>query len=572
MNRRRNSFSGDLSIVLCGEAGQGIQTVEKILNTVLKLSGYKVFSTSEFMSRIRGGTNSTEIRISDKRVNAYVDRIDILIPFSKGAMSHLRKRISSKTVILSDRQNMGNGDHHQFVEIPFLKIASEIGSRIYTNTVAVGVIMGILKGEERTLHNHLEQFLSTKGRDVIQRNVKAAKEGYRIGAGLLDSGEIEIGIKRDDQTRHDVLLTGTEAVAYGAVAGGCNFVSFYPMSPSTGVAISLAQHAREFGIIVEQAEGEIAAINMALGAWSAGGRAMVTTSGGGFDLMTEALSLAGMIESPMVIHLGQRPGGATGFPTRTEQADLEIALYSGHGEFPRVVLAPSTIEDSFYSTQRAFNLADKYQIPVIILTDQYFLDSYYHTRSLDLSQTSVESSIVKTHKRYKRYAFAQDGISPRGIPGFGEGLVVIAGNEHDEEGHLTEDADLRTKMVNKRLKKLESLREEVVEPRLSGEHDYTVLVVGWGSSYYTIREALDRLGRNDVALLHFNQLHPLHSAAREYLETGEKVVVIENNATAQLARHIRSYTGFQIRDRILKYDGRPFSVEEIVTALQRIVG
>jgi 2-oxoglutarate ferredoxin oxidoreductase subunit alpha len=566
----KTPMAEDISIVLCGEAGQGLQTVERILNTVLKLSGYKVFSTSEFMSRIRGGTNSTEIRISGERVSAYVDRIDILVPFSKDAIAYLGHRISSETVVLSDRRKMEDGDNREFVEIPFSEIASEIGSSIYANTVAVGAIVGILKGEERTLHNHLKQFLSTKGRDVIQKNVKAAKEGYRIGSGLVDSGQIEIDIKKDQQTQHDVLLTGTEAVAFGAVAGGCNFVSFYPMSPSTGVAISLAQHARELGIIVEQAEGEIAAMNMALGAWCAGGRAMVTTSGGGFDLMTEGLSLAGMIESPMVIHLGQRPGGATGFPTRTEQSDLEIALYSGHGEFPRVVLAPGTIEESFYLTQKAFNIADRYQIPVIILTDQYFLDSYYHIGSLDLSRTPIDSCIVKTDKQYKRYAITQDGISSRGIPGFGEGLVVIAGNEHDEEGHLTEDAGLRTKMVNKRLKKLESLQEEVMEPKLLGEKEYRVLVLGWGSTYHAIREALDQLSRNDVAFLHFNQLYPLHSATRNYLETAEKVVVVENNATGQLARHLRFSTGAHIHDRILKYDGRPFSVEEILAGLERV--
>jgi 2-oxoglutarate ferredoxin oxidoreductase subunit alpha len=348
----------DISVVLCGEAGQGIQTVEHILDAVLKHTGYHVFSTSEFMSRIRGGANSTEIRISGERVNAYVDRIDILIPLAKTALKHLGNRITSDTLILSDREQMADGRGCQFMEVPFSEIASQLGSSIYTNAAAMGVILGILGGEEQILHEHLEAVLSPKGEDVVGKNVEAARNGYRIGNELRSSRNIRI--EKDTQVQNDVLLSGTEAVAFGALAGGCNFVSFYPMSPSTGVAISLAQQARQFGVIVEQAEGEIAAINMALGAWFAGGRAMVTTSGGGFDLMTEGLSLAGMIESPVVIHVGQRPGGATGFPTRTEQADLEIALYSAHGEFPRVVFAPGTAEDAFYLTHKAFNLADKY--------------------------------------------------------------------------------------------------------------------------------------------------------------------------------------------------------------------
>ncbi|KPJ60468.1 MAG: 2-oxoacid:ferredoxin oxidoreductase subunit alpha [Latescibacteria bacterium DG_63] len=558
----------EVSIVLCGEAGQGIQTVEEILNSVLKLSGHNVFSTSEFMSRIRGGNNSTEIRVSSQKVNAYVDRIDILVPFSQSAIQHLGERVTDKTIVLGDKENIGGGNGYMAVEVPFSREASDIGSPLYANTMAVGVILGLLSGDLEILQDYLQRFLGAKGSDVVQKNREAARRGYRIGNDLRRSGRVDIVLGASPEVKEEILLSGTEAVALGAVAGGCNFVSFYPMSPSTGVAVFLAQHAKNFDMIVEQAEGEIAAINMALGAWYAGARAMVTTSGGGFDLMTEGLSLAGITETPIVIHLGQRPGGATGLPTRTEQADLELALYAGHGESPRAIFSPGTIDEAFRLTRRAFELAGAYQIPVIILTDQYLLDSYYHVPSLDLSNVEKNGHLAKTKSPYRRYELTEDGVSPRGIPGFGDGLVVVAGNEHDEQGHLTEDAHIRREMVAKRLRKLRSTTEEAETPQLVGTEDYRDLVIGWGSTYHTIVEALQRVGRDDIAFLHFAQVYPLHRSVEDYLTRARSVIIIENNATGQFAKLIKLCTGIEIGHTILKFDGRPFSVEQVAEALR----
>ncbi|MHC4457262.1 MAG: 2-oxoacid:acceptor oxidoreductase family protein, partial [Planctomycetota bacterium] len=383
----------NVSLVLCGEAGQGIQTVEYLLTRIFKLAGYNVFATKEYMSRIRGGANSTEIRVSGQKLSAFVDRIDILVALSKGAIRHVEKRISPQTLILAEKEILGDDfDQAQpmFIDVPFTKIASQIGNRIYSNSVAVGTLAALFKIQLQAVTSYLERFFSAKSPDIVQKNIDAAKEGFNIGAGLINSSEIKIDIVADTGVKDQILLRGAEAVALGAIAGGCNFISAYPMSPSTAVLVFLARHAEDFGIIAEQAEDEIAAMNMAIGAWYAGARAMVTTSGGGFALMTEGLSLAGILESPIVIHLGQRPGPATGLPTRTEQADLELALYAGHGEFPRIILTPGKLEDGFYLTQKAFNLADKYQVPVFILTDQYFLDSYYNINSLDLSDIKVE--------------------------------------------------------------------------------------------------------------------------------------------------------------------------------------
>jgi 2-oxoglutarate ferredoxin oxidoreductase subunit alpha len=561
----------NVSIVLCGQAGMGIQTVEFLLTRILKLAGYNVFATKEYMSRIRGGTNSTEIRISSEAVGASVSRIDILIPLNEGAIQHVEKRISPKTVILADKEAIGKDfdqTRHKFVDVPFTKTASEIGDKIYSNVVAVGVMARMFGIELQTVSKFVGKFFSDKSEDVVQKNLAAVKAGYKLSEDLQNSAGIGFNVNKDTNIEDQILLSGTEAVALGAIASGCNFISAYPMSPSTGVLVFLAKHAKDFGIIAEQAEDEIAAINMAIGAWYAGARAMVTTSGGGFALMTEGLSLAGMLESPIVIHLAQRPGPATGLPTRTEQADLELALYAGHGEFPRIILAPGKVEDGFYLTQKAFNLADKYQVPVFILTDQYFIDSYYNTACLDLSDINIEKHTVKTDFNYKRYKLTANGISPRGIPGLGQGLVVVDSDEHDENGHITEDLDLRTRMVNKRLGKLELLRNETIPPELTGPQDYENLVVCWGSTYNVVKEAVENLSRENVAVLHFKQVYPLPNETVNYLQKARDIIIVENNATSQFSKLIKLHTGIDIKNRILKYNGLSFYVEELTNKLK----
>ena len=554
----------DVSIVLCGEAGQGIQTVEHILTRTLKLSGYHVFSTQEVMSRIRGGSNSTLIRVSSRRVASFVDQIDLFIPFSPGAVKHVGHRISPETILLGERKIYGNEyQGTRAIEIPLSEIASQVGGPIYLNIAAVGLLTGLFSVDSQILSDSLRSHFSGKDQETINKNLEAAKRGYTLGHDLLENDNVRIEIQKTTKISNEIILDGNEALALGAISGGCNFVPFYPMSPSTGVALFLAQHAKELGILVEQVEDEISAINMVIGAWYAGARAMASTSGGGFALMVEGLSLAGMVESPAVIHIGQRPAPATGLPTRTEQGDLLFALYAGHGEFPRVIFAPGTIEDAFYLAQRAFTLADKYQVPVFILTDQYLLESHYNFPTLDPLLIKLEKHFVKTNTEYKRYLFTESGISPRGIPSFGEGVVVLDSDEHNEEGHITENLDIRTKMVDKRLRKLEQLQGEILPPELIGPKKYETLVIAWGSNYHVVIEAMHRLGKKEVAFLHFNQVYPLHPETASYLQRAQTTVIIENNATAQFEKLIELHTGRKIDKKILKYNGAPFSVEEI---------
>jgi 2-oxoglutarate ferredoxin oxidoreductase subunit alpha len=562
----------DVSIVLCGEAGQGIQTVEHILTQTLKLSGYHVFSAEEYMSRIRGGSNSTLIRVSSNRVSAPVDRIDLLIPFGERAISHVRKRISPKTILLGEKKIYEKEYRgKKAIDVPLSEIASGVGGPIFSNTVAVALLAGLLRVEREVLNQYLRHHFSGKDDITIQKNLEAARRGYEVSYELMRSGGLEIDLFKNDAIKDEVLIDGVEALAMGAIAGGCNFLSFYPMSPSTAAAVLLAEHSKEFGIIVEQAEDEISAMNMGIGAWYAGARALASTSGGGFALMVEGLSLAGMIESPMVVHIGQRPGPATGLPTRTEQGDLLFALYSGHGEFPRIILAPGTIEDCFYLAQKSFDLADRYQVPVFILTDQYLLESHYNIPSLDPTRIPLQKHFVETKQGYKRYELTEAGLSPRGIPNFGKGLVVLDSDEHDEEGHITDNMDMRTRMVNKRLKKMDLLMKDVIAPKFVGPKDYKTLIIGWGSTYHILKEAFERLGREDTALLHFKQVYPLHPNTVDYLQKAEKRVIVENNGTGQFGQLLRMQTGFNMDQKILKYNGLPFSVDELEIQLKSVL-
>ena len=564
-----SSMQEDFSVVLSGEAGQGIQTVEEVLTRVLKRSGYSVFATKEYMSRVRGGNNSTELRVGSRPVRALVDAIDLLVPLQQGAIEHLGARVAPGTAIMGERSVLG--DVPGLIDVPLSAMAKELGGEVFSNIIAAGAICGILGADEGVLESYLAERFGRKGEDIVAKNLEAARKGYAIGSDLVKRGRVKVTICPDDGVRDDALMNGAEAVALGALAGGCNFIASYPMSPSTGVLTFLAQHAREFDVVVEQAEDEIAAINMGLGAWYAGARALVGTSGGGFALMVEGVSLAGMLETPIVVHLAQRPGPATGLPTRTEQGDLELALYAGHGPFPRLILAPGSIEDAFRLTHRAFDQADRHQVPAFVLTDQYLMDSYYNFPGLDLRGLEVEDHIVRTERGYRRYAITPSGVSPRGVPGNGEGLVMVDSDEHDEDGHITEDLALRTRMVDKRMRKREGILADCLPPELIGSSDYETLLVSWGSTYHAVREALDRLGDPKVAALHFTQVWPIHPDTAGHLKRAKRTIAIEGNATGQFARLLRLELGHEVDHRILKYSGLGFSVEDVARGVRAIL-
>ncbi len=560
----------DLSIVICGEAGQGIQTIEYLFPKILKQYGLNVFSYKEYMSRVRGGSNSTLIRVSDSPVRAFCKKTDILFSLSPGEMHihRLLNRIDKNTFIFVDSDSNTKLDDlkSKIRQIPVLKLAMQAGDKLYSNSVVLGMLCALLKLPFENALSAVERWFCNKGSRICEENKKAIELGYDYFTKNVDL-DIKVDLKTDQKVKNHLLMNGAEAVALGAVAGGCNFVSSYPMSPSTGVLTNLAVYSKEFDIIVEQAEDEISAMNMALGAWYAGARALVTTSGGGFALMTEALSLAGMIESPIVIHLAQRPGPATGLPTRTEQADLMFALFSGHGEFERVILAPGNLEQAFSCTMKAFDIADKYQIPVFVLTDQYLMDTIYNFQELEQIK-DLPSYIVKTSSEYRRYEITENGISQRGVPGYGNGLVCVDSDEHDESGKITEDFSTRKKMVEKRLRKLKNFSDEI-SAEFIGDKDFEYLIVCFGSTRDIVLEATKDF--ENLAVVHLQQLYPLPSNLNEYLNKSKKTLVVESNATSQLGKLLKMELGFNNFKTLNKYDGLPFYVEEITDAVQSFI-
>lgn len=580
------NFDKEISIVIVGEAGQGIDTITSFVAKSLKKSGYNVFYTLEYMSRVKGGCNSSTIRIASDNVSAYREKADFVFAISKDALEHLKNRIHQDSIVVFEYENQEvlNKSVNNF-KIEFSLVAKDFGGNIYINTIVAGIIMRILNIDSNLFHENIKQIFSKKGNEIVEKNQQASAKGYEIGENLIKEKGISVNINQNDllnenlqreNFQREILISGNDAIALGCIAGGADFISSYPMSPSTGVLTFLAKYSKEFNIIVEQAEDEIAAINMGLGAWYAGGRAMTSTSGGGFALMCEGVSLSGMTETPMVIYLGQRPGPATGLPTRTEQGDLNLVLYSGHGEFPRIILTPGNLEEAFCLAQKAFNLADKFQVPVFILTDQYFADSAYNIKPFDVEKIEITEHIQKTEKDYKRYALTEDGISPRGIPNFGEGLVILDSDEHNEEGHITEDLDLRIKMVDKRMAKLNSIKSELIKdefllPEFFGNSQARNLVVAWGSTCNIIKETICRINNPDIAFLYFKQVYPLHKDILDYFTNALNIICIENNFNGQFANLLKLELGINVDKKILKYNGLPFSVEELVEKINEVI-
>jgi len=521
----------DINILIGGKAGQGLNVLETLLTTLFHSKGYFVFSAKEIMSRIRGGINTVTVRISDSPKNGYKKNADLVITLNKLVQSLVKNRITLETKLVNEKDNLA----------------------------AFGLICGLFNFNFEDVNEFLTKIFKEKRIESLE----SVKKGFE------DSEKIKLNVNLSKKERKELfLLNGTKAVGLGALLGGCNFLSFYPMSPATGVAIFLANLQKETGIVVEQFEDEIAAICAAIGAWYAGARAFVTTSGGGFALMEEALSLSGMSETPVVIHLAQRPGPATGLPTRTAQSDLNLALYAGHGEFPRVIFSPATVEDSLYLTHRAFNIADKYQIPVIILTDQFLLDSFSQMEKIDISKFENEYYISRSFKDYKRYEITRNGISFRSIPGFGEGVVIANGNEHDEWGDISENEYLNKIMQEKRMKKYKLLEKDVVKPYFHGEDNYKYLVVSWGSTYHTVKEAIELLEDRSFAILHFTQVWPINDEVKKYFENAGKIIFIEENYTGQFADLLVKKFNLNNFEKILKYNGRAFFVEEVMERLE----
>jgi 2-oxoglutarate ferredoxin oxidoreductase subunit alpha len=545
------------SIFVVGAAGEGIQTIGDVVARCYLAHGYPVFATQEFESRIRGGNSSYRIRVADEPLNAPSEEADVLLALNPIAGEYYAESLRSGGLLLS------SDDTAAGLTVPFLSLATEHGGKaIYANTVAAGTLCAAVGLPFAVLDRVLSSAFATRGEDVVRANAAAARAGFDLATTLLGDGRAEDLPKRK---KAYAFASAHEAIPLAAAAAGCRFISAYPMSPSTGIITTFAQDA-DLGVFAEQAEDEISAINMALGASAAGARAMTATSGGGFALMVEGLSLSGMIETPIVIVLAQRPGPATGLPTRTAQEDLLFAIRAGHGEFPRVVLAPSDPQEAIDLTIRAFDLADRYQAPAILLTDQYLADSRFSLETLDLPAeiSTVHLADPRDFETYARYAPTESGISPRLAFGQGGHTVTLDSDEHTPEGHITEDLrTVRPTAVEKRREKARRLRSEIRSPKPDRVDDAELIFVGWGSTKGAIAEAVDQLratGRK-VGAIHFAELWPMPEVRHR---ENARYWTVEGNATGQLAHLLRGELGWPIDGTIGRSDGLPIDARFIL--------
>ncbi len=571
-------MGGDVNMMVAGAAGQGMQTIGAILGKVSVRGGCEVFAMQDNESRIRGGHNFFQIRLSQKPVMAASMPLHVLVALNAESIEKHRAEMAHEGVVLfdSEKNEAVRGDA-MFVGLPLERLAVEKGgNKIFSNSVAVGAVLAFLGWDFKPLKDFLKEYFAAKT-DMVEGNIKAAKAGYDKAMQQKDKYKGPKLPPRDSERR--MFLTGHEAVALGALAAGCQFMSAYPMSPSTSIMVFLAGKADDFDMVVEQAEDEIAAMNMAIGASYAGIRSLTATSGGGFSLMVEAFGLAGISETPLVVVEAQRPGPATGLPTRTEQADLLFILYASQDEFPRFILAPGTAQEAFYQTIKAFDLAEKYQVPVVLLTDQFLADSYFTEKRFDISKVSINRHLLSKReagdvREYRRYQITESGISPRAVPSAYGFEVVADSHEHDENGHITEDARLRKMMVEKRFRKLTGMAKEITPPKQMGNQKADFLLVGWGSTYGPMAEALVMLEADGVPVrgLHLSELWPFPGeAVSKALNGVKRWVVVENNYTGQLARLIQMELQEKPDALITKYTGRPFMPEEIANAFRKEV-
>ncbi len=560
-----------------GEAGDGILSAGEAFARACSRGGFHVFTETDLPSIVRGGHNAMQVRVDTDEIFAHAHEIDLLAALNKDTMLQHVNQLKPEGGIIYDgdkitleQGDLGREDVRLF-PVPLARIVKQLeGKPILRNVVAVGASLGLVDYDLSLLDDLLAMSFRKKGEAVVKQNIDAAKQGYDY-AKTTYSDRFPLKLRKS-AAEPRMLISGSAAVCLGALRAGCKFVAGYPMTPSTPILEYLASKERDHSLVVKQTEDEIAAINMVIGASLAGVRAMTCTSGGGFSLMVEGLGLAAMTEVPVVIIEGQRPGPSTGMPTRTEQSDLKFALSASQGEFPRIVIAPGDAEECFYLTMEAFNLAEKFQCQVIVLVDKYLLTSARTIEKLDTGRVKIErgeflsDAQLAEMDEYIRYSDTPTGVSPRSIPGQRDGIFTTTSDEHNELGHIFEGKENRTWIVDKRLRKLEAAVRVIPAPELRGEPEADLTFVGWGSTKGPIREAMKMLARDGVRanFLQLVYLSPFPAKrVGEILSKARKIILVENNKTAQLGDVIRENTGVFIPDRILRYDGRPFTPEII---------
>jgi 2-oxoglutarate/2-oxoacid ferredoxin oxidoreductase subunit alpha len=570
-----------------GEAGFGIMTTGVMFSRLATRHGYHIFDYIEYPSLIRGGHNVYEVNVGAEEVFSQEKQVDLLFALNQETIDLHKNEMKDGGLIAYDNE-ISKIDPQDFTgknvilyPIPFTRLTKEAGAlKVMENNVVLGASAALLGMDLEIVNQLIADTFKEKGDKVIVSNQAAAKVGYDYVLSHKPNGFTRI-LKRINTDNKKLVLAGNEAVVLGAIAAGCKFYCAYPMTPTSNALHAMAEWGSKYGVVVKHAEDEISVINMAIGASFAGVRSMVGTAGGGFSLMVEGMGLAGITETPLVILEGQRPGPATGLPTWTTQGDLQFLIHASQDEFLRIILAPGDAEEAFYLTSEAFNLADMYQTPVFVLIDKYLAESHKSTPVYDLTKININrGKLLKweegnTVTDYLRYKDSDDGISTRAVPGMKKTVFTANSYEHTEYGFATEDANLRKLQVDKRNKKMATYLSQISAQKVYGDESPELTIVAWGSTKGPVLEALKRLKAQKfdkkVNFLHLTHVWPLPvDQINQILGKGQKLLLIEGNSQAQMGALIRQETGTEIKEKLLKYDGRPFYPEEIIEEIKMI--
>ena len=560
-----------ISVKFGGASGQGINTTGLLLAKTLNQEGFKIFAYREYPSLIQGGVASYQVDFSNTHINSSSRYSDILLCFTQESLEEYIETVNENGIIIYDFKDYSLTEEQEaflekknitkiYIDSKGVAIDSG-GTEIMSNVVMLGILWKILDLDSEVLVEVILDFFKTKNID-LEAEKKAILAGYNSPSYRPELSK-KFDLPRTDVFKHkSLVMTGNHAICLGAISAGMRVYYGYPMTPATSLFKYLGDTSEQTGVLVKQAENEITAVQMAMGSMYMGTRALVGTSGGGFDLMIETITCAGISETPLVIFLSQRTGAATGVPTWTGAGDLNTAVKGGHGEFPRCVISTSDVESSYTLIQEAFNIADIYQIPVIVLSEKQISESLFSIKSLPKNIT-IERNLNDGEKRYQ---ITDTGISPRWIPSKEKKPYIHNSDEHDEEGTATEESKEIVSMSDKRMRKLSLLKDQLPEPHLYGKSNSNTVLVGWGSVKNTVLDVIEK--GNEIAYLHYEYIYPLKTKMLEELIGKEKrLILVENNQSGQLGALIKEELGYEFNEKLLKYDARPFFVEDILDFL-----
>jgi 2-oxoglutarate ferredoxin oxidoreductase subunit alpha len=569
----------DINFMVGGTAGEGVDLPGTLFAKLCMHAGLKIKTNAEFYSVIKGYNNIYQIRASANPVYSHLDKYDLVLALDKETTDKYLGDIVPNGGVIYDPEitELKKKKGLKLFPVPLREIAKEkVGLDLAKNVVGIGAACGLTDYPIDVLLDLLVRTFARKGKEITSKNIDAAQAGYNYVREKF-SKEFDYVIKPIKNPEKTFMANGNYMISFGAIKAGCKFVSEYPMTPSSSILHCMAKHARDFNISVNHVEDELSAINMAIGAGWAGARSMAATSGGGFALMTEAIGLAGMTEIPIVIVEVQRPGPSTGLPTRSGQGDLRQVIHASQGDFPKIVLSPGTHEEAFYMAFEAFNLAEMYQCPVILLTEKCLGEGSANLPFLDMTNLKINRGQLladdKVPENFKRFSDTKSGISPRTIPGQKYGAHIASSYEHRENGYFTEEIEPCRKINERRMRKMETLTTLLPPVKLEGREDADVTLVCWGATYGPAYEAMDWLKKKGVTanLLHIKYLLPLQPGVREILEKTKRPIIIEGNITAQLGGLIAEKAGIDIQSKVLDYSGRPFTPDFIMEKVLKIV-